>query len=323
MGEPCKADTADRSVLAIVVTWNSSDVIEECLTSLYASQSRVDVVVVDNASTDDTVSKITKRYPQTLLIQSGANRGYAAGNNLGIRLGLEKGTEFLFVVNPDARVRRDCVPKLLDALLAEPSAAAVSPMIYYASDETIWYAGCVVNWSAGLTLHVGQGEEDRGQYPARVRTDIMSGCAMLLRSTAIERAGLMEESYFLYYEELDLSYRLQQLGYSILMEPSAKCWHKVSSSTGGYASPFVQYYLARNRLKLWSKFGFLSSRFLLSSSVNCAGQVLATFRRAGLKAAAANASAVLRAYIDFARRADGPRPNWSPTSRGGRYPSHS
>lgn len=301
---------AKCSVVAVVVTWNSAKFIRECLESLSRSHHPVQVVVVDNDSHDGTDDIVKEHFSQFTFISSGANLGYAGGNNLGIQVGLDREADYIFILNPDAVVDPECVGRLVQRLEKDRDVAIVSPKIYVSGSDTIWYAGSSIDWKTGRTPHHGAGIKDNGTFDAAEYTERASGCAMLARANLITRVGDLDEQYFLYYEETDWSVRFTDCGYRIGFVASAKVWHAVSLSTGGYAEPTYQYYMARNQLlfmKQHSKGSF--PLFLIRFIMQVALRAVLLIRGSSLKASWQYVRTCAIASSDFFRHRFGRRTN--------------
>lgn len=289
-------------VISIVLTWNSADFIEECLLSLQNSSFKTEILVIDNDSSDNTRELIAKKFPGIELINSGANLGYAGGNNLGIKHVLPKKPDYIFILNPDAQVETSSIERMVDRMETNQRLAAVSPMIYYHNTKKILFAGSYINWRTGEAPHIGLDELDSGQYDNVTATERVNGCAMLLRTETLKSVGLMDERYFLYYEELDLSVRMKAAGFEMGIVPKAKVWHLKSLSTGGYFSPLSQYYQTRNRLLFMHKFRPHYKAFRLESYLLASRRVWTTFRRASPRQAVVLIGVLRKAYRDFSKQ---------------------
>ena len=208
----------------------------------------MEVIVVDNASKEDDASNIQKRYPQVKTIRSDKNLGFAGGNNLGIKAAKGK---YLFLINNDTIFREFNVQALIDCAESSPNIGIVCPKIRFAWDSNpIQYAGYTPLSKITVRNHaIGYGEDDKGQYDAPHPTPYAHGAAMMIKREAMEKVGLMPESYFLYYEEIDWSMMFTRAGYEIWYEPACTIFHKESQSTG-QNSPLRTYYITRNRLLL-------------------------------------------------------------------------
>ena len=205
----------------------------------------IEVIIVDNASTQDEASVIEQRYPQVQVIRSHSNLGFAGGNNLGIQSAHGK---YLFFINNDTLLASAFRP-LIQCLESSEAIGVVCPKIRFAwSPQPIQYAGYTP--LSRITMRnkaIGCGEIDNGQYDTARPTPYAHGAAMMVKREAINKVGLMPECYFLYYEELDWSMMFTRAGYSIWYEPACTIYHKESQSTG-QQSPLKAYYLTRNRL---------------------------------------------------------------------------
>ena len=208
----------------------------------------LEVIVVDNASQNNEASLLEQRYPQVKVIRSKENLGFAGGNNLGIKAALGR---YLFFINNDTILKPQTsdLKHLIERLESDTKIGMVCPKIRFAWDSCpIQFAGYTP--LSRITLRnkaIGYGEEDLGQYDNAHSTPYAHGAAMMVKREAIERAGLMPECYFLYYEELDWSMMIRRAGYEIWYEPTCTIYHKESQATGQESS-LRTYYITRNRL---------------------------------------------------------------------------
>lgn len=215
----------------------------------------MEIIVVDNGSRNDEATILEQKYAQITLVRSQKNIGFAGGNNLGIKASHGK---YLFFINNDTVLREkgkvnsdkfaSAFQPLIDRLEGSPSIGVVCPKIRFSWDNNpIQYAGYTPLSSITLRNHpIGFGEEDYGQYDIPSPTPYAHGAAMMVKREAIEKAGLMPECYFLYYEELDWSMMIRHAGYDIWYEPDCTILHKESRSTG-QNSALRTYYITRNR----------------------------------------------------------------------------
>ena len=218
------------------------------LDTLPLEDDSIEVIVVDNASKEDEVTQIEQRYPQVKVIRSKENLGFAGGNNLGIQVA--HGT-YLFFLNNDTLLRfhTSDFSHLINRLESSPKIGMVCPKIKFSWGENlIQYAGYTPLSKITMRNHsIGFGEADCGQYATPHPTPYAHGAAMMVKREVIEKAGLMPECYFLYYEELDWSMMICRAGYDIWYEPACTIFHKESQTTG-QNSPLRTYYITRNRL---------------------------------------------------------------------------
>lgn len=231
----------------ITVSFNGLNDTLELLHSLANSHcDSMEVIVVDNASEINHQAEINQRFPEVKVIRSETNLGFAGGNNLGIQVAKGK---LIMLLNNDTLVQPDFAAGISKAFSARPKTGIVASKIQFThSPGIVQFAGSTpINPYTITSFAIGYGERDEGQYDVPVQSPIAHGAAMTVSREAIERAGLMTEDYFLYYEEIDWCYRIKQAGYEIWFEPSSLIYHKESMSTGK-SSPLKEYYKTRNRI---------------------------------------------------------------------------
>ena len=240
----------DGEKLLSIITINYNGLKDTCelIDTLPLNDETIEVIVVDNASTQDEATELERRYPQIIVIRSDKNLGFAGGNNLGIQAAKGK---YLFFINNDTILRPQTsdLRLLIARLESSPKIGMVCPKIRFNwGNHRIQYAGYTP--LSKITLRnksIGFGEEDCGQYDIAHSTPYAHGAAMIVKHEVIEKAGMMPECYFLYYEELDWSMMIRRAGYEIWYEPSCTVLHKESQTTG-QQSPIKTYYITRNRL---------------------------------------------------------------------------
>ncbi|MGA0558532.1 glycosyltransferase family 2 protein [Larkinella sp. VNQ87] len=237
-------------VSLITINYNQAAVTCEMLESTRRLKyPNFEVIVVDNASAEDPTERIRQgNYPNVKVVVSPENLGFSGGNNLGMK---HAAGEYFFFLNNDTEVTPDLVDQLLAPFQTNSRIGIVCPKIrYYSHPTVLQYAGYFpLNKYTGRTWAIGLGETDRGQYDQSGPTDFAHGAAMMVSRRAVEQGGAMDESYFLYYEELDWSLQIQRAGFLIYYQASALIYHKESISVGK-ASPMKVYYQTRNRLLL-------------------------------------------------------------------------
>ncbi len=240
-----------------IITVNYNGLKDTCalIDTIPFDEYSLEVIVVDNASKEDEASVIAERYPQVKVIRSDKNLGFAGGNNLGIKAAQGK---YLFFINNDTVLFRGekqevrdkkILQPLIDRLESSDTIGMVCPKIRFAWDDApIQFAGYTPLTTITMrNRSIGFGEKDNGQYDTSHSTPYAHGAAMMVKREAIERAGMMPEDYFLYYEELDWSMMIRRAGYEIWYEPAVTIYHKESQTTG-QNSPLRTYYITRNRL---------------------------------------------------------------------------
>ena len=230
-----------------IITINYNGLKDTCeLIESIPFNNDMEVIVVDNASKEDEASIISERFPQVIVIRSDKNLGFAGGNNLGIKEA--KGKDIL-LINNDTFFKEFNVEPLIKRLESSDKIGVVCPKLRFSwGTNPIQFTGYTP--LSPVTVRnqaIGFGEEDHGQYDIPHKTPYAHGAAMLIKREAIEKAGLMPECFFLYYEELDWSMMFTRAGYEIWYDPACTVYHKESQTTG-QNSPLRTYYITRNRL---------------------------------------------------------------------------
>ena len=217
----------------IVINWNNKADTIACLDSLKSlNYPDFKIIVIDNGSTDDSVIGIKKAYPSITLIENRKNLGFSGGNNVGIRLALNDGADYVLLINNDTVVDSGFLGELIRVVESDPSIGIVGPKIYYYDDpKRIWFAGGAINYWWGHLYHVGYMEEDVGKYDVIRDVDSITGCAMLIKRKVLEEIGLLCEDMFLYFEDTDFCVRAYKKGYRLVYVPTSVIWHKVSRTT--------------------------------------------------------------------------------------------
>lgn len=271
------------SVHIIILNWNQPTLTIECLKSLeklILSDAVIEVVVVDNNSTDNSVEvfnsyKKTSSLSVTLLVND-ENLGFAEGNNVGIRYSLDAQADYVMILNNDTLVDRNIVTEFVKAAKKNPAAGMLSPKIYFAKGyefhkdryrksefgNVIWSAGGDLDWNNMYGTNHGVDEVDRGQFEKKRSIDFASGACFFAPSSSLRQVGLFDKDYYLYFEDADLSQRMKQKGWKVLYVSHPKLWHKVSQSSeiGGNLN---DYFITRNRLLFAQKYASLRTKFAL------------------------------------------------------------
>ena len=237
-------------VVIIVLNWNRKEDTLATIESLAeVTYPNFETVVVDNGSSDDSVAAVRTRFPELEVIETGENLGFAQGNNVGLRHARQRGADYALLLNNDVTVAPDFLNHLLKVIDADPSIGVVGPTIYYFDlPDTIWSAGGRIDWTSGKSFMLGIDERPGDDEYITREVDFVSGCALLARISALEKAGDLDARFFMYYEETEWCVRIRRAGYRILHVPQAKIWHKIQPSDGRADSPAVHYYMVRNRL---------------------------------------------------------------------------
>lgn len=232
----------------ITVNYHQTDLTVDLLRSLANTVNKelVEVIVVDNGSPDNREMIYQTAYPGLTYIRSERNLGFAGGNNLGIR---HASGDYLLFLNNDTEVTAGFIEQMQMEMDRHPQIGLLSPLIlYFENKQKIQYAGFTsLNYLTGRNKVIGHMEDDNGQYNDRtVVTGYCHGAAMMCRKKDLERVGLMEEHFFLYYEELDWCEKFHRQGLKTGFTGKARIYHKESMSVGK-ESPLKTYFMVRNR----------------------------------------------------------------------------
>jgi hypothetical protein len=241
-------------VAVIVLNWNGRDDSIACLESLEkVTYPDFDVMLVDNGSADGSVAAIRGRFPRLEIVETGRNLGYAGGNNAGIRIALDRGVDYVLLLNNDTVVH----PSLLDVLVAAaercPEGAIFGARIFHQAEPSrVWYGGAMWHDRWMRFQHVDDEAQVRTDERGVAPVDYACGCALLARSAVLRKVGLLDPRFFLTYEDTDLCFRARRAGFTCYYVPGAVLWHKISTSFGGAESPLFVYFMTRNLL-LWGE----------------------------------------------------------------------
>jgi len=226
-------------LIAVVLNWNGGDDTLDALASLDGVPS----ICVDNGSTDGSDERVAERFREVELLRTGANLGFAGGNNAGIRRALERGADWVLLLNNDAVAEPGLAEALERASAARPDAGLLACKILAADGRSVQYAGATFNARLGYSGRVSTEGPDAVRDVGRA-----DGAALAVSRAAAEAAGLLDESLFMYVEDVEWSLRVRAAGYGIVFVPAARVRHKGSGSSGGRASTTNLYYSVRNTI---------------------------------------------------------------------------
>lgn len=226
-------------VLGIVLNYNGRDLTLASVASLLAlDYPALDLLVIDNGSTDGSDQAVAARFPGVRRLRTEDNLGISGGLNLGFRLGLAEGYDYLMPMNNDIEVAPDLLTELVRAAAADPGLGCVGPKCYYyfGDRRRIWSAGGELRFREAVTRERGMGELDRGQFDADAEVGYVNGALMLIRREAMLRTGLWDPVYHVSVEDADWCARMKRAGFRCGYVHRARLWHMVSPTTGGYVA---------------------------------------------------------------------------------------
>jgi GT2 family glycosyltransferase len=230
----------------IVLNWNNLLDTLECVESVRSSDYvNLAIWVVDNYSDEDPTLELNAKYPEVSVLRTAKNLGYAGGNNAGVRAAIDRGAAYIFLLNNDAVVAPDCVRRLVEAAEADRRIGMATPTVFhYDRRSEVYWDGGFVDWKSGDVRH------DSSSLPVAggiTWAEWLNGCSLFVRVSAIRDIGLLDERYFLYFEDADWSVRAGRRGWTNAVVSKARAWHKVAASSGGFANPVMRFYFFRNR----------------------------------------------------------------------------
>jgi GT2 family glycosyltransferase len=243
---------ADNAISFIVVNRNTADLLVRCLDHIFQSnfRSSAEVIVIDNGSSDDSVSRTKERFPQVTVIEAGRNLGFAAANNRALRQA--KG-DFVLLVNTDALLEKGCAQSLSDVMEADPCVGMAGPQLLNADgslqtsyEATPTLATETLNRSLLKRLFPAQfpGKHRRPTEPEQVETLI--GAVMMIRRQALDQLGGFDEDYFFFMEETDLAVRMRQTGWKVVHDPCAEAVHLQGATAKTHqAAARIEFYRSR------------------------------------------------------------------------------
>ncbi len=249
------------TVSVVIVNWNGRHHLGECLDSLLAQDAGdMEIVLVDNGSKDGSAEFVRERYPGVRLVGLHENAGFAGGNNAGIAIARGK---YVALLNNDTRADKVWLTSLLQDAEAGPRTVGMwaSKILSYDHPDIIDNVGLLL-YPDGLGRGKGRLDEDRGQYDAPGEALFPSGCAGLYRKEMLDEIGLFDAEFFAYADDVDLGLRGRLAGWECRYVPSAKVYHKYSSSSSAH-SPFKAFLVERNRI--WVLFKFFPLELVLVS----------------------------------------------------------
>jgi len=258
------------SLSVVIVNWNAGEYLIPCLSSIFQQEPKAEVILVDNASTDGSERKAKERFPQIKLLRMGDNKGYSAGCNAGIRAARGK---FILILNPDTLVLAEAFPQLLDFAQKHPEAGIIGPQMVgfdgkvqmscrrFPSYETGLFRGTflerLIPKSRTLSRYLLSGWDH--SVPREV--DWVSGAAMLLRRDFLREAGIFDETFYMYCEDVDMGMRAREFAWKVMYCPYAKIMHRIGGSSDKKVVPMLVKFHLSHYLFFKKHWGWRTSLF--------------------------------------------------------------
>ncbi len=245
-------------VAAVVLNYQTPGDTLEAVASLEASgYENLEIIVVDNGPGGDWEKALVTLHPDVAFLRNENNLGFSGGCNVGIRRALEGEAAYILLFNSDALATPELIERLVRYAESHPRVGVLGPTILAEDGNSVWYQGGILNRILGYTSHPGMGQSLPKMSGVARATDFIPGAAMLVRRDVFERVGLLDEDYFLYLEDVDLSERAREAEFGVVYCPSATALHKVSASAGvrgtNVMTPLRAYYFARNMILFLQK----------------------------------------------------------------------
>jgi len=235
-------------VVIIVLNYNGEDCLLSCLRSLENSAYiNKEVIVIDNGSSDNSFVQAKRVFPQFIFIENKKNEGFSRGMNIGLKEALLREAEYCLLFNYDAEIDIQALSILVSIGNKYPSAGLLSPTIYQDRNKNIWFEKGKVLFSRMRAVHIqaSLNEKQREAY----ESDFLTGCSLFIKRELIEKIGFLDEKFFLYYEDVDYSFRARKAGFDLLVVPEAKVYHSEQSKQ----NPLKTYFLVLSGLLFFQK----------------------------------------------------------------------
>jgi O-antigen biosynthesis protein len=217
------------SVSLIILNWNGQPYLEGCLKSLLQqSYPQAEIIMVDNGSTDSSVTYVKKAFPDVRIIETGRNLGFAGGMNAGIA---ETSADIVVLLNNDIIAETDWLSQLIDCMQSDQKIGIAGCKIFFADGKTLQHAGGYLSHPLGLPQHYGYREDDNGKYDKVADVDYVTGAAIAIRQSVIGSTGGLDADFFpIYYEDVDICYRAREAGWRVVYAPESRLIHLESAT---------------------------------------------------------------------------------------------
>jgi len=241
-------------VIILILNWNGEKNTIECLNSIKKIiYPNYDVIVIDNASIDDSIKKIKAKFPDITIIKNKINLGFSGGFNVGIKKALNNKADYVVCLNNDVIVDKYFLIEFVKIGELRSDIGGLYPMeyCYYQPNKINAAGGRKTNFI--LDFPIGHGEQDKGQYNKIRQVERICGAAIIVKRKVLLNVGLLDTDFFYGFEDTDISIRINKAGYKIIFVPKSKIWHKRRGATGGRMSPINSYFYTRNYILLARK----------------------------------------------------------------------
>ena len=258
----------EPKIAIIIINWNTFQLTFNCLKSLEAcSYNNISFFLVDNGSIDGSGDKIALEFPEVNYIKNEKNEGFTGANNLALKAILEQDFDYVLLLNNDTEVKPNFLSLLEAKMNSDDKLAATQPLILnFKNRDTIWNAGGSFNTFFGLTKTRLKGMIFNPQLNIETSTQWITGCCILVKTSVVKQVGLLDNRFFAYFEDVDWSIRMTNLGYKLAVVPESIIYHHTSGSTKknnasneGNLSPYAHFLNVRNHIYLIKKHTFFNT----------------------------------------------------------------
>src|SRR3990167_1927416 len=224
-----------KKIYNVILNYNGYEdtiLLLKSLPKLKAPGYQISTVIIDNRSTDDSVGRLSELIGQLKidkLIENRKNIGFAKGNNVGIKYALNQGAVYILLLNNDTKIVDNFLPSLLkiDADIASP---VVQFHEFKESKNWIYDYGGFINWTTGRTYHINKNSQPKTNNIQTIPVDYIAGCCMFIKRKVFETIGLLDEKYFIYFEDVDFCVTAKKKGFSVIVDPTTVIYHKLGGS---------------------------------------------------------------------------------------------
>jgi len=256
----------EPKIAIIIINWNTYQLTYNCLKSLeLCTYKNKTIFFVDNGSNDGSGDKIALEFPEINCINNQKNEGFTGANNKALKVILKQNFDYVLLLNNDTEVKPDFLSLMQASMDSDNNLAATQPLILdFPNKNTIWNAGGSFNTFFGLSKTRYKGMIYKPNLKIETLTEWISGCCILVKIAVIKEVGLLDNRFFAYFEDVDWSIRMTNLGYKLGVVPKSIIYHHSSGSTKrnnttneGNLSPYAHYLNVRNHIYLIKKHNFL------------------------------------------------------------------
>ena len=260
----------EPKIAIIIINWNTYQLTFNCLKSLEACTYKNKIIFfVDNGSKDGSGDKIALEFPDINYIQNEINEGFTGANNIALKVILKQNFDYVLLLNNDTEVKPNFLSLLEARMDSDQNLAATQPLILdFPNKNTIWNGGGSFNTFFGLSKTRFKGMIYKPKLKIDTSTEWISGCCILVKIAVIHEVGLLDNRFFAYFEDVDWSIRMTNLGYKLGVVPKSIIYHhssgsskKNNTSNEGNLSPYAHYLNVRNHIYLIKKHTFFFNSF--------------------------------------------------------------